>query len=170
MCYRTRKYTVCRCAHASFSPEILQASAVKGLTLLMTWNSPLSFVFRRANAVGLCNVIEDDINHPRGQKGWPSLLRHLIIAFQCLAFLLPSSMTCAGPRVCQMRGSNSRTMQQKAEKQERRDRKKESNDSPEIADRGKDIRHPQTLFGTCWGKRWPSSYPRLLVRCEEKAC
>ena len=51
-------------------------------------------------------------------------------------------MTCAGPRVCQTRGSNSRTKQQKAEKQERRDRKKESNDSPEIADRGKNIRHP----------------------------
>ena len=31
-CYKTRKYTVCRHVHASFSPEILQAGAVKGLT------------------------------------------------------------------------------------------------------------------------------------------
>ena len=30
-CYRTRKYTVCRHIHASFSLEILQAGAVKGL-------------------------------------------------------------------------------------------------------------------------------------------
>ena len=30
-CYRTGKYTVCRRVHASFSPEILQAGAVKGL-------------------------------------------------------------------------------------------------------------------------------------------
>ena len=31
MYYRTRKYYVCRHVHASFSPEILQAGAVKGL-------------------------------------------------------------------------------------------------------------------------------------------
>ena len=31
MCYRTGKYTVCRRVRASFSPEILQAVAVKGL-------------------------------------------------------------------------------------------------------------------------------------------
>jgi len=31
-CYRTGKYTVCRLVRASFSPEILQAGAVKGLT------------------------------------------------------------------------------------------------------------------------------------------
>ena len=30
MCYRTGKYTVCRRVSASFSPEILQAGAVKG--------------------------------------------------------------------------------------------------------------------------------------------
>ena len=30
-CYRTGKYTVCRCVHASFSSEILHAGAVKGL-------------------------------------------------------------------------------------------------------------------------------------------
>ena len=30
-CYRTGKYTVCRGVPASFSPEILQAGAVKGL-------------------------------------------------------------------------------------------------------------------------------------------
>ena len=36
-CYRTRKYTVCRCDHASFtsfSLDILQAGAVKGLIIL----------------------------------------------------------------------------------------------------------------------------------------
>ena len=32
-CYRTGKYTVCRCDRASFSLEILQAGAVKGLIL-----------------------------------------------------------------------------------------------------------------------------------------
>ena len=31
MSYRTGKYTVCRCVHASFSLEILHAGAVKGL-------------------------------------------------------------------------------------------------------------------------------------------
>ena len=34
MCYRTRKYTVCRRVRASFNdPEIVQAGAVKGLML-----------------------------------------------------------------------------------------------------------------------------------------
>ena len=32
-CYRTGKYTVCSHVRASFSPEILQAMAVLGLTL-----------------------------------------------------------------------------------------------------------------------------------------
>ena len=31
MCYRTRKYTVCRRVRVSFSPEIGQAGTVKGL-------------------------------------------------------------------------------------------------------------------------------------------
>ena len=31
MCYRTGKYTACRRARASVSPDILQAEAVKGL-------------------------------------------------------------------------------------------------------------------------------------------
>ena len=31
MSYRTKKCTVCWCVHASFSPEILHAGAVKGL-------------------------------------------------------------------------------------------------------------------------------------------
>ena len=31
-CYRTETYTVCRHVHASFSPDILQSGAVKGLT------------------------------------------------------------------------------------------------------------------------------------------
>ena len=31
MCYKTGKYTVCRRVRAFFSPEILQAGAVKGL-------------------------------------------------------------------------------------------------------------------------------------------
>ena len=33
MCYWTGKYTVCRRVRASFSPEVLQAGAVKGLTV-----------------------------------------------------------------------------------------------------------------------------------------
>ena len=32
MCYRTEKYTACRRVSTSFSPEILQAWAVKGLS------------------------------------------------------------------------------------------------------------------------------------------
>ena len=32
MCYRAGKYTVCRRIRASFSPEILQAGAVKGVS------------------------------------------------------------------------------------------------------------------------------------------
>ena len=35
MCYRTGKYTVCRRVPASFSPEMLQAGAVEGLTALL---------------------------------------------------------------------------------------------------------------------------------------
>jgi len=34
-CYKTGKYTVCRCVHASFGPEIVQAGAVKGLSALV---------------------------------------------------------------------------------------------------------------------------------------
>ena len=34
MCYRTETYTVCKRVRASFSPEMLQAGAVKGLKLL----------------------------------------------------------------------------------------------------------------------------------------
>ena len=34
MCYRTGKYTVCSCVYVSFSPEILQAPAVKGLRMV----------------------------------------------------------------------------------------------------------------------------------------
>ena len=39
-CYRTGKYiyTVCRPIHASFSPEILQAGAVEGLTFCIYSN------------------------------------------------------------------------------------------------------------------------------------
>ena len=33
MCYRTSKHTVCRCMCASFSPEIIHAGAVKGLSV-----------------------------------------------------------------------------------------------------------------------------------------
>ena len=33
-CYRTGKYTVCRRVRASFSPEILQAGTVKGLSFM----------------------------------------------------------------------------------------------------------------------------------------
>ena len=32
MCYRTGKYTICRRVRAFFSPEVLQAGAVKGLS------------------------------------------------------------------------------------------------------------------------------------------
>ena len=32
MCYRAERYSVCRRIRASFSPEILQAGAVKGLS------------------------------------------------------------------------------------------------------------------------------------------
>ena len=35
-CYRTGKYTLCRRVHAPFSPDILQAVAVKGLRLRMS--------------------------------------------------------------------------------------------------------------------------------------
>ena len=34
MCYGTGKYTLCRRVRPSFSPEILQARAVKGLIVL----------------------------------------------------------------------------------------------------------------------------------------
>ena len=39
-CYRTGKYTVCRLVRASFSPEILQAGAVKGLKKTKGENLP----------------------------------------------------------------------------------------------------------------------------------
>ena len=38
MCYRTWKYTVCRRVHTSFSPEILQAPAVKRLIKICPYN------------------------------------------------------------------------------------------------------------------------------------
>ena len=42
-CYRTGKYTVCRRFLAFFSPEILQAVAVKGLTSHIFLSSPTSY-------------------------------------------------------------------------------------------------------------------------------
>ena len=41
-CYRTRKYTVCRRVHATFSPDVLQAVKVKGLIELvnLAWSPP----------------------------------------------------------------------------------------------------------------------------------
>ena len=46
MCYRTGKYTVCRLVRASFSPEIVQAVAEKGLKNLptLTWLVFLSYI------------------------------------------------------------------------------------------------------------------------------
>ena len=45
MCYRTGKYTVCRRVRVSFSMEIVQAPAVKGLMLnLETHTEPASSV------------------------------------------------------------------------------------------------------------------------------
>ena len=46
MCYRTGKYTVCRRVRASFSPEIVQAVAEKGLKNLptLTWLVFLSYI------------------------------------------------------------------------------------------------------------------------------
>ena len=47
--YTTGKYTVCRRFRASFSPEILQAVAVKGLiTLCITWSAWKDAPFRLA--------------------------------------------------------------------------------------------------------------------------
>ena len=37
MCYRTRKYTFCRCVRASFSPEIVHAGAVTELSPENCW-------------------------------------------------------------------------------------------------------------------------------------
>ena len=39
MCYWIRKYTVCRHICTSFSPEILHAGAVKGLTIVFILES-----------------------------------------------------------------------------------------------------------------------------------
>jgi len=36
-CYRTGRYTVYRRVHATFSPEIVQAGAVKGLNSIRAW-------------------------------------------------------------------------------------------------------------------------------------
>ena len=38
--YRSGKYAVRRCVRASFSPEILQAGAVKGLTITIYFINP----------------------------------------------------------------------------------------------------------------------------------
>ena len=51
-CYTTGKYTVCRRVHASFSPEILQAGAVKGLMVSSScersYSTIVMFSFLRA--------------------------------------------------------------------------------------------------------------------------
>ena len=48
-CYRTGKYTACMCVRASFSPEVAQAGAVKGLkTLTVTFISISSICLRKA--------------------------------------------------------------------------------------------------------------------------
>ena len=44
MRYWTGKYTVCRCARASFSPEIVQAAAVKGLSVVVDVDGTVTVV------------------------------------------------------------------------------------------------------------------------------
>ena len=48
-CYMTGKYTVCRRVRASFSPEVLQAGAVKGLSCKMNSTFTVKPVLNRAN-------------------------------------------------------------------------------------------------------------------------
>ena len=53
MCYRTGKHTVCRQVPASFSPEILQAGAVKGLMTTWVWTSATTWVWTSACTIRL---------------------------------------------------------------------------------------------------------------------
>ena len=77
-CYRTGKYTVCRHVHASFSPEMLQAGAVKRLIVfwlgfwrvsahhldiewaLTTWTSHLPLCCK-INCAKLCSCVSRSI-------------------------------------------------------------------------------------------------------------
>ena len=49
-CYRTGKYTVCRRIRAFFSPDILQAVAVKGLSKFL-WRVPMECKQAPSNAM-----------------------------------------------------------------------------------------------------------------------
>ena len=49
MCYRTGKYTVRRRVRASFSPEILQAVAVKGFKLSLLYENDMYICFNKEN-------------------------------------------------------------------------------------------------------------------------
>ena len=51
MCHRTGKYTVCRRARASFSPEVLHAGTVKGLIRLLIMTDFILFIFKFKIAV-----------------------------------------------------------------------------------------------------------------------
>ena len=74
-CYRTGKCPVCRHVPASFSPEIVQARAVKGLTLLFWQWLTVSSVFTCRSARTNYSQVPDAPcfcvpNKPNGFCGW----------------------------------------------------------------------------------------------------
>ena len=105
MCYRTRKYTVCRHVHASFSPEILQAGAVKALRQTQKSN------LRSDHAWPLTSVVLHVVDrHVGGHK-----LRHLLFLVHALPQQLLLRVLCRlnvgdlGPESSEHSGENAQT-------------------------------------------------------------
>ena len=61
MRYRTGKYTVSRRVHASFSPEVLQAGAVKGLTVNKSCTEISASHHHKTQNSGLNKKEEEDL-------------------------------------------------------------------------------------------------------------
>ena len=55
MCYRTRKYTVCRRVHATFSPEILQARGSEGILIFFFFKTNKKLLYQGVTSHQMTN-------------------------------------------------------------------------------------------------------------------
>ena len=62
MCYKTEKYTVCKCVRASFSPDILHAGAVKGLNLVHVLQTQCQQAYTKYNSQSLCESMSINLS------------------------------------------------------------------------------------------------------------
>ena len=102
-CYRTGKYTVCRRVYESFSPEILQAEAVKGLMLPFSIFSYVSFTVFISLPVPFSACLPvflslpDSSSHPLSFVSQALYVSVFLSVFACLPVCLFSSLILSLP-------------------------------------------------------------------------